>query len=69
MLAHTMPEISALCYDDVEPARLEAEEGVMRSAREVLRGAWLEFLCRVLPPLPMGHAGQDAAQGYSAASA
>ena len=69
MLAHTMPEISALRYDDVEPARLEAEEGVMRSAREVLRGAWLEFLCRVLPPLPRGNAGQDAAQGYSAASA
>ena len=69
MLAHAMPEISALRYDDVEPARLEAEEGGMRSARAVLRGAWLDFLCRVLPPLPMGQARQDAARGYSAASA
>ena len=66
MLAYAMTEVR---YVDVEPARLEAEEGVMRTAREVLMGAWSDYLKRVLPPLPRGHLGQDAAQGYSAASA
>lgn len=69
MLAHAMTEGSATLYVDVEAARLEADEGVMRTAREVLMGAWSEYLRRVLPPLPRGYAGQDASMGYSAASA
>ena len=69
MLAHAMTDMPGVRYDDVKPARLEAEEGVARSARDVLMGAWLDYLRRVLPPLPGGYAGQDAARGYSAASA
>jgi hypothetical protein len=50
-------------FTDVEPDRLAADDAVLRSPREVLTGAWTEYLRRVLPPSPPVEAC------YSAASA
>ena len=65
--AHEMPVTPFLgvAFLDVEPERLASEEGVLRSAREVLTGAWSDYLRRVLPPVRR----QDTADSYSAASA
>ena len=65
MIAHEVHEMLLPRFLDVEPERLAAEEGGMRSAQQVLRGAWSDYLRRVLPPLP----GQDVPDTYSAASA
>ena len=59
------PLFPAIAFLDVEPERLAAEEGVLRSARQVLTGAWSDYLRRVLPPVPR----QDVPDFYSAAAA
>ena len=68
MPAPAMSEEMPARYTDPDPAWLAAEEGVMRTAREMLIGAWSAYLRRVLPPLPAGHPEQDALQTNSPAS-
>jgi hypothetical protein len=65
MIAQQAPQLTVPRFVDVEPERLAAEEGVLRSARQVLTGAWSDYLRRVLPPLRQ----QDVPDLYSAASA
>jgi hypothetical protein len=57
-------------YDDVDPSILARNEGVARSPKDILTGAWAAYLQRLLPE-PAGTDRNPAypAGGYSAASA
>lgn len=46
--------IAAIAYPvfaDIDPEILAREEPALASARELLTGAWSDFLRRVLPPM------------------
>ncbi len=48
---HTaLPALPFPVFLDVDAAKLAAEETMCRSPRDVLAGAWADYLRRVLPP-------------------
>ncbi len=69
MIAHEVHTARVPRFLDVEPERLAANEGVLRSAQQVLTGAWSDYLRRVLPPMQQDTAEFSSRDPYSAASA
>lgn len=44
-----LPPLPFPVFIDVEPAELAAEEAMCRSSKDVIAGAWADYLRRVLP--------------------